>query len=116
MPYSLRGLEERLVCPLLCLLGEDELAQTTLGMAEATANFLGTVTAPWTVRYFPRESGAASHCQMGGIPLAQQAIFDWLDAVATPGAPPEVRKVRERMARDSQRYHGLGRELLSTRS
>lgn len=31
------------------------------------------------VRFFPREEGASSHCQMGGLQDSQAAIFTWLN-------------------------------------
>jgi hypothetical protein len=96
-PYSLHGLEKKLHRPLLCLFTEDEIAQTSKAMILDTIQFLTAIEAPVAMRFFARRSGAASHCQMGGLHAAQASIFDWLDDVMfrepTAGSlsvPPEL--------------------------
>jgi hypothetical protein len=102
-PYTLHGLEKKLRQPLLCLFTEDEGAQTSKPMVLETTQFLAAVEAPLTIRFFTRSSGAASHCQMGGLHAAQASIFDWLDEVTrqepVPGSfsvPPELIEALER--------------------
>jgi len=102
-PYTLHGLEKKIRQPLLCIFTEDEAAQTSKGMVLDTIQFLTDIEAPVEIRFFDRRSGAASHCQMGGLDAAQASIFDWLDKVMdkepAPGslcAPPEVIESLER--------------------
>ena len=96
-PYTLHGLETKLHQPFLCLFTEDEIAQTSKAMVLETMQFLTAIEAPVAIRFFSRRSGAASHCQMGGLQAAQATIFDWLDDVTrrepAPGsfsASPEL--------------------------
>jgi len=112
-PFSLHGLEKKIRQPLLCLFTEDEIAQTSKAVVLETMQFLTAVEAPVAMRFFTRRSGAASHCQMGGLHAAQASIFDWLDDVTRrePAAgsfsvPPELIEALER-------YHGKSvKELL----
>ena len=89
-PFSLHGLEKKLHQPLLCLFPEDEIAQTSKTMIAETIQFLTAIEAPVAMRFFTRSSGAASHCQMGGLQHAQASIFDWLEDVMgrEPAAGP----------------------------
>lgn len=87
-PYTLWGTEDRLTTPLLCLAGEDEIAQTSPSMITDTFHYLAAVRAPAEIGYFPRETGAASHCQMGGLAYGQAATFAWLERVLPAKGEP----------------------------
>jgi pimeloyl-ACP methyl ester carboxylesterase len=86
-PYSLWGTEDRMQTPLLCMVGEDEIAQTSTKMALDTARYLGKLKSDVQFHFFPRKDGASSHCQMGGLQNAQAAIFTWLNETLCPDAP-----------------------------
>lgn len=88
-PYTLWGTEDRLTTPLLCLAGEDEIAQTSPTMIIDTFRFLASVAGPAEMGYFPRETGASSHCQMGGLIYGQAATFEWLERVLPAHGQPE---------------------------
>lgn len=88
-PYTLWGTEERLATPLLCLAGEDEIAQTSPTMIIDTFRYLATVAGPAEVGYLPRDTGASSHCQMGGLTYGQAATFEWLQRVLPAHGQPE---------------------------
>lgn len=77
-PFTLWGTENKLVSPLLCMIGEDEIAQTSPSMIADTIRYLRAVPGKTDVVYFPKESGASSHCQVGGLAYANPAIFAWL--------------------------------------
>jgi pimeloyl-ACP methyl ester carboxylesterase len=112
MPYTLHGLGTRMHCPLLCLVGEDEIAQATLKVTEAVMRYVDDVTSDTTLHFFTRDQGAASHCQMGGILLAQAAIFEWLDRILNPeqaqGTP--THQIDPQFLPALRRHHG-GEEL-----
>jgi hypothetical protein len=102
----LHGLEKRLRQPLLCLFTEDEIAQTSKAMTLETIQFLTALDAPVEIRFFTRSSGAASHCQMGGLHHAQATIFDWLDEVMRLEPPPGEFSVPSELIDVLERYHG----------
>ena len=84
-PYTLTGTEDRLRCPLLCLYGEDELSQMeSMFVVEAVIRYLDNVTCDTTLHVFPTNQGAGAHCQAGGLTLANDVIFDWLDRMFSP--------------------------------
>jgi hypothetical protein len=105
-PYSLHGLEKKLHQPLLCLFTEDEIAQTSEAMVRETIQFLAAVEAPVAMRFFARRSGAASHCQMGGLQAAHAIIFDWLDDVMRWEPAPGSLSVPPELVEALKRYHG----------
>lgn len=111
-PYTLRGLEAQLHCPLLALFGEDEIAQTNEKIIEETARYLDALTCSRTVHVFTREEGAASHCQMGGLARAQAVIFAWLEktfkwsAAGQPGSVPPVVDVPAEFLALAAKHHG----------
>jgi pimeloyl-ACP methyl ester carboxylesterase len=119
-PYTLHGLEEKLRQPLLCLFTEDEIAQTSKAMVLETIQFLTAIEAPVAMRFFTRRSGAASHCQMGGLHAAQASIFDWLDDVTRREPAPGSFSAPAELVEAIERYHGisvterLDRERLTT--
>lgn len=80
-PYTLHGLESKFRCPLLCLFGEDEIAQNSKKLIEETADFLEELKCPREIQIFTDEEGAGPHCQIGAMSLAHAAIFDWLERV-----------------------------------
>ena len=90
-PFTLWGTEDRLTTPLLCVVGEDEIAQTSADMITQTIRYLRAVRGPTELAYLPKETGASSHCQMGGLAYAHAAIFEWLTRTVTsepPAHPP----------------------------
>jgi hypothetical protein len=105
-PYSLHGLEKKLRQPLLCLFTEDEIAQTSKAMILETIRFLTAIEAPVAMHFFARPSGAASHCQMGGLHQAQAVIFDWLDSVMRREPAAGVLSVPAELVQAIERYHG----------
>jgi pimeloyl-ACP methyl ester carboxylesterase len=81
-PFTLIGTEDRLQCPLLCLYGEDELGQMdSMVIAEAVMRYLDRIQCDTTIHVFPTSEGAGAHCQVAGLTLANEVIFDWLDQV-----------------------------------
>ena len=105
-PYTLHGLEKKLHQPLLCLFTEDEIAQTSRAMILETMEFLTAIEAPVTMRFFARSSGAASHCQMGGLEHAQASIFDWLDDVMLRVPAPRSFSAPPELIEALERHHG----------
>jgi pimeloyl-ACP methyl ester carboxylesterase len=105
-PFTLHGLEKKLRQPLLCLFTEDEIAQTSKAMVLETIQFLTDIEAPVAMRFFTRRSGAASHCQMGGLHAAQASIFDWLDGVTRREPAPGSLSVPAELIDALNRYHG----------
>lgn len=84
--YSLRGIEDRIDCPTLVLVGEDDHL-VPLALAYELVEALPDPT----LRAFGPEEGAAEHCQLGNLSLAAATIYDWLDE--TVGDPSRVRPV-----------------------
>ena len=78
-PYTLKGLEGRIKCPLLMLFGEEEIAGVGRKFVSDTMSFIDTLDCDRTFHVFTKLEGAGSHCQIGGISLAQAVIFEWLN-------------------------------------
>ncbi len=77
--YTLKGLERRIKCPLLLLFGEEEIADAGHKFVSDTINFVNNLDCDRTIHVFTKLEGAGSHCQIGGVSLAQAVIFDWLN-------------------------------------
>jgi len=77
--YTLNGLESRLTCPLLALVGEDDIAAMPTKLVLDTIDFAGRLPRRPDFHLFARADGGASHCQMEAIPTAAAAAMDWLD-------------------------------------
>lgn len=109
-PYTLSGLEERLQCPLLCLFGEDEVAEVNQEILEETLRFINALHCVKAVHLFTREEGAAGHCQMGDISRAQAVIFDWLEDIFTAQHQVDTsatsRLLIEHLTEFVKKYHG----------
>jgi pimeloyl-ACP methyl ester carboxylesterase len=108
-PYALTGTAEQMRCPLLCLYGEDELAQQgSLAVIEGVIRYLDSLTCDTTVQVFPTDEGAGAHCQVGGLALANAVIFDWLDHIFSPEQVHRAPAVHldPRLLPILRRYHG----------
>jgi pimeloyl-ACP methyl ester carboxylesterase len=79
--YSLKGLEERYDRPMLFLIGEDEIVQTSKTLTEKTERYIDSLHCEKTVHIFKREAGAAAHCQVGAASKAHTVIFPWLESI-----------------------------------
>lgn len=64
---------KRISCPVLCMVGEAEGA-APLEQAHYVHELCGG-----KLRVFKNEEGAADHCQLGNVALANAEVFDWLD-------------------------------------
>jgi hypothetical protein len=80
-PFNITGLAPKIHCPTLILEGEAEYAQTDSKTALSVLRFISELTCPTTIHEFEidKDGWAASHCQIGGVGLANIVIFDWLD-------------------------------------
>jgi len=112
-PYTLKGLEERIKCPMLMLFGEEEIANIGHKFVSETINFVSTLDCDRTFHIFTKLEGAGSHCQMGGISLAQAVIFEWLNDTLCCDKPQTFDGkhklvVPEELIEIIGRYHGDG--------
>ena len=110
-PYTLKGLEGRIKCPLLILFGEEEIAGVGRKFVSDTMNFVNKLDCDRTFYIFTKLEGAGSHCQMGGISLAQAVIFDWLNDTLCSDEPQAIEGKHELVVPDELveiigRYHG----------
>jgi pimeloyl-ACP methyl ester carboxylesterase len=76
--YSLVGMEHRIRCPTLALVGESEGAQI-LAQAEEFLRNIGSERK--SLRVFTEKEGAASHCQADNALLMNQVMISWLNEV-----------------------------------
>ncbi len=79
IPYTLSGLEERIRCPVLFLVGEDEMHKSNQVLVASSLRFFQALHASKAAHIFTSEEGAGWQCQMGQIRRGQALIFDWLD-------------------------------------
>ncbi len=92
-PYTLKGTEERMQAPLLCIFGEQEFISGPANSPDKIRDifhYIETVPASVWIKLFTRESGGASHCQaMGGMVQAQETTMAWLKQRFQEDAAPE---------------------------
>jgi len=77
-PYTLQGLEAKLTCPLLVVVGEDDIENLQTRLVLETFDFMAHLKSGCEIRLFTREAGGASHCQMEATPAAAACVMDWL--------------------------------------
>jgi pimeloyl-ACP methyl ester carboxylesterase len=92
-PYSIKGFADRYHNPMLFLFSEDDIHDAAAPSADSVVDMLDFMLALECDRYirlFTRAEGASSHCQMGGLSYAQDAIVDWLNHILDggPALPP----------------------------
>lgn len=105
-PYTLQGLEARLTCPLLVVVGEDDLAAMPTKLVLDTVDFMARLAA-CEIHVFTRETGGASHCQMGAIAAAAAIVMDWLDTlVRRSSARPQKPLVSDAIIELMRKHHG----------
>ena len=93
-PYNIKDLAPRILCPLLVLYGEAELAQSNQRVALSALRFIKDLSCPVAIRMFGFDEGwAASHCQIGALAATQALVFDWLDKVVGGSQPLPRRDV-----------------------
>jgi len=65
-PFDLLGLQKHIECPVLCLVGEDELEQTSQSLIDATMKWVqeGSNVQNYL---FSKDSGASAHSQIGNM-------------------------------------------------
>jgi len=78
-------------------------------MISQTVRYLRAVRGGAELTYFPRDTGASGHCQMGGLAYAHAAIFEWLNRTVTT-EPPSYPPARSLAVPDAliaalRRYH-----------
>lgn len=95
-PFNVKGLADRVKCPVLVITGEAEYAEQQLGpLIRSIGQFLRDLKAPaWFHEFTYEEDGwAASHCQIGAQRALQEVVFDWLDMILVHpermSCPPE---------------------------
>jgi pimeloyl-ACP methyl ester carboxylesterase len=75
--FSLKGLQKQIECPVVSIIGADEIEQTSQTVIDIILNWAKDTNVQYHL--FDKESGAAAHCQIGNISQAHAVIFDWLN-------------------------------------
>ncbi len=73
--YTLKNEPALIKCPTLVVDSEED---SMIDRSEAKI-FYDRLTCPKKMELFTKETGAATHCQMGACYYANEVIFDWLD-------------------------------------
>jgi len=81
--FSLDGLQGKIGCPIVDILGVDEIEQTSDKVIDLIRDWLGDMNVQY--RIFDKASGGAAHCQIGNMSLSQAVIFDWLGHTVVQG-------------------------------
>jgi hypothetical protein len=81
--FSLEGLQDKIECPIVSILGADEIRLTSEAVIDRMRAWLGGMNVQYHL--FDQASGGAAHCQMGNMSLAHAVIFDWLDRTVLEG-------------------------------
>jgi hypothetical protein len=98
---------------MLMLFGEEEIAFFSHKFISDTINFVSMLDCDRTVHVFTKLDGAGSHCQMGGISLAQAVAFEWLNDSLCSDKPQRLDGkhklvVSDEMIKIVAKYHGEG--------
>jgi pimeloyl-ACP methyl ester carboxylesterase len=75
--FNLRGVVEKIECPLLIMHGE---ADHLIPIAQAYEMY-ARARCPKHLKVFTAEEGADDHCMIGNLPLATQVMSDWVEDV-----------------------------------
>lgn len=75
--YTLKGVEDKIACPTLCLAAEGEGAEA---LAQAH-QFYEALACPKNLHILTTEEGADAHCGLNNLSLTHEVIFNWLDEV-----------------------------------
>jgi len=81
--FSLDGLQDKIECPIVSIMGVDEIEQTSQKVIDLIRDWLGDMNVQYHV--FDKESGGAAHCQIGNMSVSHAVIFDWLDHTVVKG-------------------------------
>lgn len=81
--FTLRGLQDRIECPIVSIMGVDEIEQTSDRVIELIRGWLGDMNVQYHL--FDKESGGAAHCQIGNMSISHAAIFHWLNRTVLAG-------------------------------
>lgn len=72
-PYSLDGIADRIDCPVLLTIGQNDPRNTD------AQRLFDALTAPKTMIEFTNAEGGGEHDEAGAAALFSQRVFDWLD-------------------------------------
>ena len=81
--FTLDGLQDKIECPIVSVLGVDEIEQTSEKVIDLIRGWLGDMNVQYHI--FDKESGGAAHCQIGNMSLSHAVIFDWLNRTVLGG-------------------------------
>jgi len=81
--FTLDGLQDKIECPIVSIMGVDEIEQTSQKVIDLVMGFLGDMNVQYHL--FDKESGGAAHCQIGNMSLSHAVIFDWLNRTVVGG-------------------------------
>ncbi len=109
--YTLKGLEGRIKCPMLMLFGEEEIAFFSHKFMSDTMNFVSMLDCDRAFHVFTKLEGAGTHCQVGGVSLAQAVIFEWLNDTLCSDKPQAFDGKQKLVVSDGMieivaKYHG----------
>jgi pimeloyl-ACP methyl ester carboxylesterase len=80
--YSLKGTEELLKTPLLCIFGELEFKNSAKVYPLDVFHYIDQLQSPVDICLFTQSDGGATHCQVvGGLQQMQAVVFRWLNEV-----------------------------------
>jgi hypothetical protein len=81
--FTLDGLQDKIECPIVSVMGVDEIEQTSQKVIDLVMGCLGDMNVQYHL--FDKESGGAAHCQIGNMSLSHAVIFDWLNRTVVEG-------------------------------
>lgn len=76
--FNLNGLQKQFKCPILAIIGEDEIEQTSKILLDSTIKW-AEETNNTQYHLFTKSTGASAHCQVGNMSKAHGVIFEWLN-------------------------------------
>ncbi len=81
--FTLDGLQDKIECPIVSIMGVDEIEQTSQKVIDLVMGCVGDMNVQYHL--FDKESGGAAHCQIGNMSLSHAVIFDWLNRTVLEG-------------------------------
>jgi pimeloyl-ACP methyl ester carboxylesterase len=108
-PYHLWDTVDRVLVPLLILVGEDEIAASKSWLLDVL-EYVQALKCEVTFHAFAREEGASLHCQIGALSRGHGVVFPWLEKRLEAGT--SVREGQPRISLPDpfisiiRKYHG----------